>query len=180
MTEVFLRFFEHAADAFLFGDISIELLNVTLRLFGAFVLGFSARPLGFFRMTRRRFHFAHVTVVAEVNDDDDRDADEKRPEARCAKTANDETRARGTREVTDRDPEKVARPRPPQRLARFECAGGSAQAGMDHVLHDAHQTEPDNGHRRTVSKKSRRRSEREVQDHRIDTYCARKRAAAES
>src|SRR5690349_17525620 len=104
MTEVFFRLLEHAADSFLFGDVSIELLNVTLRLFRAFVLGLSARTLGLLRMTRRRLHFAHVTIVAEVNDDDDRDADEKRPEARRAETADDETRARSAGEVTDRDP----------------------------------------------------------------------------
>src|SRR5689334_3753267 len=51
---------------------------------------------------------------------------------------------------------------------------------MDQVLHDAHQTEPDDGHRRSVSEESGRRSEREVQDHRIDTYCARERTTAES
>src|SRR5690349_15330921 len=113
MTEVFFRLFEHAADAFLFGDVGVQLLNVTLRLFCAFVLGFSARTLGFFRMARRGLHFAHVTVVAEVNDDDDRYADEKRPEARRAETADDETRARSAREVTDRNPEKIACPRPP-------------------------------------------------------------------
>src|SRR5690349_9700668 len=113
MTEVFFRLLEHAADAFLFGDVSIELLNVTFRLFRAFVLGFRARTLGLFSMTRRGFHFAHVTVVAEVDDDDDRNADQKRPEARGAETADDEARARGAGEVTDRNPEEVAAPRPP-------------------------------------------------------------------
>src|ERR1043165_6701511 len=119
VAEVFFRFFEHAADAFLFGYVSVELLNVTFRLLRAFVLRFGARTFGFFRVSRGRFHFAHVTVVAEVDDDDDWNADEKRPEARRAKTADEDARARRAREVTDRHPEKVATPRPPERLATF-------------------------------------------------------------
>src|SRR5690242_2796176 len=100
-------------------------------------------------MTRRSFHFAHVTVVAEIDDDDDRNADEKRPEARGADTADDETRARRAREVTDRDPEKVARPHPPNPLIRFQRARGRTDTGMDQVLHDAHQTKSDDRHRRS-------------------------------
>ena len=42
MAEVFLRLFQHAADAFLFGDVVVEFLNVTFRLFGTFVFA-SAR-----------------------------------------------------------------------------------------------------------------------------------------
>src|SRR5690349_7409615 len=101
MTEVFLRFFEHATDAFLFGDVGVEFLNVTFRLFGAFVLSFGTRAFGLFRMTGRSLHFAHVTVVAEIDDDDDRNTNEKRPEPRGAQTADDETGAGRTGEVAD-------------------------------------------------------------------------------
>ena len=64
-------------------------------------------------MTRGGFNFAHVTVVAEVDDDDDRNANEKRPEARRAETADDKPRTCRACEITDRDPEEVAAPHAP-------------------------------------------------------------------
>src|SRR5690242_4781010 len=110
MTEVFLRFFQHAADSFLLGDVVVEFLNVTFGLFGAFVFALSTTAFGFFSVASRSFHFAHVTVVTKVDDDDDRNADQQRPYARRAHAADDESSACRAGKITDRDPQEVARP----------------------------------------------------------------------
>ena len=75
MAEVFLRLFQHAADAFLFRDVVVQFLNVFFRLFRALVFELGASTFSFLGLTCRSFHFAHVAVVAEVDDDDDGNAD---------------------------------------------------------------------------------------------------------
>src|SRR5688572_5047109 len=104
MAEVFFCFFKNAADAFLFSNVIVQLLNVSFGLFRAFAFDLGACAFGFLGVSRRSFYFAHVTIVAEVNNDDDRDADEEGPESSGAKTAHDESGACGAREITDRDP----------------------------------------------------------------------------
>ncbi len=136
VAKVFFSFLEHTADAFLLGDVIVQLLNVPFSLFSA--LAFSL-----FRVSRRSLHFAHVTVVAEVNDDDDRNADEERPESDCAKTANDKSGARRTGKVTDRNPKKVTAPHVPEPFVCLERTRDRTDSCVDQVLDHPHYTKSD-------------------------------------
>src|SRR5215216_8184118 len=135
MAEVFLRFLQNAADSFLFRNVVVQFLNVSFRLFRALMFELGARAFGFFRVASRSFYFTHVAVVAEVNDDDDGNADEERPESRRANAVDDETSASRACEITDRHPKEVATPHAPDRLVGFECADSRAHYGMDQVLY---------------------------------------------
>ena len=73
-----------AADPFLFGDVAIQFLDVTLSLFSAFAFSFGARAFGlspivfcFFGLRRRRLNFLQILVVGEVNDPNDRRSHEQ-------------------------------------------------------------------------------------------------------
>src|SRR6185503_16765089 len=114
---------------------------MTFRLFGAFVFALSAAAFSLLSVAGRSFHFAHVAVVAEVNDDDDRNTHEQRPDARSAHAADDKSRAGRTGEITDRNPEKVPAPHVPDRFAGFEGGGGGADQRVAHILDQTHQTE---------------------------------------
>src|SRR5919205_728686 len=127
MTEVLFRLFKHAADAFLFRDVVVQLVNVFLGLFRALMFELSASALSFFGVTCGSFNFAHVTVVAEVDDDDNRNADQKRPHASGAQTAHDKTSACRTSEITNRNPEEVAAPHAPDRLVGFERSDNGSE-----------------------------------------------------
>jgi hypothetical protein len=51
VAEVFLCFLEHAADAFLFRDVVVQLVNVSLGLFRALMLELGAGAFSFFGVT---------------------------------------------------------------------------------------------------------------------------------
>jgi hypothetical protein len=113
VAEVILCLFKDAADAFLLRDVIVQFMNVSFGLFSTLVFELRACAFSFFRVSCGGFNFAHVSVVAEVDDDDDRNADEKRPEASCAETVDDKSGACGSCEITDRHPKKVASPHSP-------------------------------------------------------------------
>ena len=48
VAEVFFGFFEHAADAFLFRDVVVQLLNVFFSLLGALMFELGAGAFSFF------------------------------------------------------------------------------------------------------------------------------------
>src|SRR6185369_8112392 len=73
VTEVVFGFFEDAADSFLLRNVVVEFQDVSFSLLSALMLNFSTGPFSFFSVTSRGFHFAHITVVAEVHNDDYRD-----------------------------------------------------------------------------------------------------------
>src|SRR6185436_10435950 len=145
VAEVFLCFFKHAADAFLLRDVVVQLVDVSFGLFGALMLELRACAFSFFRVSCRSFYFAHVTVVAEVHDDDDRNTDQKRPESCSTETAYYESCTAGAGEITDRDPEEVASPHVPDRLVALECGRSRADDCMDEVLDHAHHAKRDDG-----------------------------------
>src|SRR6185436_14010207 len=103
-----------------------------------------AGAFSFFGVSCGSFYFAHVTVVAEVDDDDDGNADENGPEANRAETAHDKSGAGSTGEIADRDPEEVAAPHAPDRLVGFERGDNSSETGVDQVLDQAHHAQRDN------------------------------------
>src|ERR1700752_1264264 len=180
MAEMFFCFFKDATDAFLLHDVVIQLQNVSFCLFSTLAFQLCARSLSFFSMTGGRFYFAHVTVVAEVNDDDDRNTDEKRPESRGAKTVDDESGATGPRKITDRHPEKVARPHAPDRLVVLECGGGRATDRVDQVLDHAHHAQPPDGKGSSVIDEPRSRAESKLQNGGCGEYGTGKRGTAKS
>ena len=61
VAEVFLCLFQHAADAFLFGDVVVQLLNVSFRLFGAFMFA----PRGHVRLLQ---HVGQTSSPLRGND----------------------------------------------------------------------------------------------------------------
>src|SRR6185295_3101103 len=134
VAEVVFGFFEHTADAFLFRDVIVQFLNMSFGLFRALAFALSAASFSFLCVARRSFDLAHVTVVAEIHDYEDRNGDEKRPEAKRAKAADDEAGARSAGEITDRDPKEVAAPRVPERLVCLECTGNRTDSGVEQVL----------------------------------------------
>src|SRR5215213_443635 len=142
------------------------------------MLELGACAFSFLGVSRGSFHFAHVTIVAEVDNDDDRNGDEKRPEASGAKTAHNKTSARGTSEVADRHPEKVAAPHVPDRLIRFECSGSRSETGVDQVLHEAHETKRDDCCRSALLQKTCRRAEGKLENVGRCKHCTRQRGAA--
>ena len=82
--KVVLALLQLEADPFLFGDVTIQFLDVTFSLFRAFAFSFSPRAFGFgsivfrfFGLRRRRHYFGQVLVVGEVNDPNDRRSHEQ-------------------------------------------------------------------------------------------------------
>src|SRR5688572_1504207 len=147
MTEVFLRFFQHATDSFLFRDVVVQFLNVSFRLFRALMFELGASAFSFLGMPGRSFYFAHVAVVAEVNDNNNGNTDEERPESRRADAVNDETGPGRARKITNGHPQEVAAPHAPDRLVGFERADSGPDYGMDQVLNQSHHAKGDDGDR---------------------------------
>src|ERR1043166_3964380 len=87
------RFFQHSADAFLFRDVVIQFQDVTFRLFGALAFNLRARVFGFFSLPRRRFYLAEISVVAEIDDSDEWNRNEKSVETRRAYATDNDSRA---------------------------------------------------------------------------------------
>src|SRR5262245_61041157 len=101
MTEVFLGLFQDSTDAFLFGDVVIQLEYVTFGLFGALVFDLGPGAFSVLRLARRSANLAHVAVVAEVNNDDDGYGNNERPEASSANATDDKSCACRTGKVAN-------------------------------------------------------------------------------
>jgi len=92
VTEVIFAFLKLRTDSFLFGNVAVQLFDVTFGLFRARAFGFGASSLSFrafafglFGLFGARFNFIKVLVIGEVNDLDDRRADDQNREARALK-----------------------------------------------------------------------------------------------
>src|ERR1700752_2210757 len=180
MAEMFFCFFKDATDAFLLHDVVIQLQNVSFCLFSTLAFQLCARSLSFFSMTGGRFYFAHITVVAEVNDDDDRNTDQKRPEACGAKAVYYESRTAGAGKVTDRYPEEVATPHVPDRIVGLEGTGSGADDCVDQVLDQAHDAQRNNRKRSTTVYEIRGGAKSKLQNGGCDEHGTGKRSAAKS
>ncbi len=93
VTEVVFALLKLCADPFLLGDVPVQLFYVTFGLFRARAFGFGAGALSFssftfslFRLFGAGFNLVEILVIGEVNDRNDRGADDQNREAGSVET----------------------------------------------------------------------------------------------
>src|SRR5687767_14814354 len=109
MTEVVFALLKLCSDPFLLCDVTVQLFYVTFGLFRARAFGFSAGALGFssftfslFRLFGAGFNLVEVLVIGEVNDRNDRGADDQDRQSGFVETAGGDRRHGTARNVCDR------------------------------------------------------------------------------
>src|SRR6185503_2132763 len=96
------------------------------------------RALRFLSLPRGRLYLAQISVVAEIDDRDQWNRNEKRVKTRRPCATDDDRGAGRTGEISDGDPKEVSAPHAPERLVIFQRVGYRAKTGVGKVLRQSH------------------------------------------